>query len=186
MLTRRTVDPVPSRYSRNRTAPATNSLQKRYGYDVLLDAGTPEELARYFRYSNIATPAEYGLEPDAKDPTVVAVAETNNRLIVTHDTRMDRYVHQHQKGKKLHRCLRGLVLLPSGLDKQIPRLRSVAFREKPLIVEGVEVFWYDVWNYNLFVNLRPVQWPVVWPLCECGKEAFQKHFRQLIERASSR
>jgi hypothetical protein len=175
---------VPNRYSPRARPIVTESLRKRYGYRVLLDAGTPESLSRYFRYADVAIPADYELAPRAKDTAVVAVAQTNSRLIATHDTRMDEYVHRLQGGKKLHNCLNGLVLLPSGLEKQRTRLESIARRVRPLYFLGIQISWHEVWNYNLFVDLRTPQWPDVEPLCSCGVEKFEKHFRWLLRRAA--
>lgn len=175
---------MPNRYSPRVRPVATDSLRKRYGYRVLLDAGTPESLSRYFHYADVAIPADYDLKPRARDTAVVAVAQTNSRLIATHDTRMDEYVHQLQGGKKLHKCLNGLALLPSGLEKQKTRLESVARGVHPLRVRGIQISWYEVWNYNLFVNLRTPQWPLVEPLCSCGVEKFEKHYGGLITRAA--
>lgn len=110
---------------------------------------------------------------------MVAVAQTNYKLIVTHDKRMDDYIKNHQRGKKLHRCLNGLVLLPSGYGKQEERLKSIARREAPLMLQDVEIFWYDVWQYNLFADLRDVHWPIVTTLCRCGVEQMAKDFKRL-------
>lgn len=140
---------MPNRFARRKVVPESASLRKRWGYDVLLDAGTPPELGKFFRYADVAAPGDYDLKPRAKDPTVVAVAQTNARMIVTHDRRMDDYVQAMQAGKKLHRCLNGLVLLPSGLHLQTERLEAVAKGARPLWFRRVRIYWYEVWNYNL-------------------------------------
>lgn len=168
---------MPARFSPRKKAPKSDSLRRRLGYNVLPDAGTPESIAKYFRYSDVTCPGDYELEPKAKDPTIVAVAQTNSRLIVTHDRKMHEYVRELQGGKKLHKCLNGSVLLPSGLQEQAQRLNAVSVGERPLSYMGIHIFWYEVWNYNLFVSLRASQWPSLESLCQCGSEAFVKHFR---------
>ena len=154
-------------------------MRKRRRYRAILDAGTSEKLAVFFRYGSTVTTLHEGLREDAPDSTVVAVAETNRQLLVTHDPRMDAYVRRHQANKKLHRCLSGLVLLPSGIVKQQARLDAVKKGTGKLLYRGVEVYWYDVAVYNLYVNLRSDAWPKVTKLCECGDETFVKHFRKL-------
>jgi len=169
---------MPSRFAPRRKLRASDALRKRLGYDILFDAGTPEQLLRFFQYAGGAIPSAFGLSERAKDEAIVSVAQTNSRMIVTHDKRMDDYVRAHQAGRKLHRCLNGLVLLPSGYAKQQSRLQAVARRERVLEYETIEIFWFDAWAYNFFVDIRDASWPIVTPLCACGLEQFRRDLRK--------
>ena len=175
---------VPSRFASKKKPLISNAYKERLGYDVLLDAGTPHELAEYFRYAAVFVPGDFKLRPNTKDPVIVARAEIDMLLLVTHDSAMDEYVHKHQAGKKMHKCLSGLVLLPSGVTKQKARLHAVVNGERKLKYKDVDLFWYDVWQYNFFVDLDCNSWPAMKPLCKCGDEAFEKHLgagRMLIK-----
>ena len=127
---------MPNRFAAKKKPLVSNAYKQRLGYDVLLDAGTPHELSEYFRYAAVFVPGDFKLQPNAKDPVIVARAETDMLLLVTHDSEMDEYVHRHQAGKKMHKCLSGLVRLPSGITKQRARLRVVVKGEKKLNYGG--------------------------------------------------
>lgn len=58
---------MPSRFAPKRKPKVTDALKSRLGYDVVFDAGTPLELAKWFRYGNCCTTTELGLELKAKD-----------------------------------------------------------------------------------------------------------------------
>ena len=108
-----------SRFARTPKSKVSDSFRRRLGYDVLFDAGTPDELATLFPYAAPASLADVGLRVNTKDETIVAVAHTNFKLIVTHDKRMDDYVRRHQRHKPLHRCLNGLDYRPVSISRSV-------------------------------------------------------------------
>lgn len=122
---------------------------------MLLDAGTSTKLGPFFRYAGISVPQDFDLKPEARDTTIVAVAQTNSRMIVTHDRRMDDEVLQHQARRKLHRCLNGLVFLPNLFRDQVARLSLIQKGKVKLVFRDWIVYWFEVWNYNLYVDLAP-------------------------------
>ena len=168
---------MPSRFASTKKPRVSNAYQRRFGYDLLLDAGTPHELAEFFPYGGCFVPANFGLRPNARDEKLVARAETDKLMLVSHDADMEQSVRTHQAGKKLHKCLSGLVRLPSGIEKQTARLSDVRSAKAKLIYEGVQLFWHDIWLYNLYVDLGTRDWPVVSELCECGAEQFARDLR---------
>lgn len=147
----------------------------RVDYKFLLDWGVSPDLARFFKPADVKATTYFGLTDDAKDNAVVAVAEYNDRTLITHDKKLDRYVVEHQGQKELHKCLKGLILLPNDTEKETAVLRDIIGKRRALTYKGKTITWDDVWRYNLYAPLTRPGDPPISALCVCGEKAFDKH-----------
>ena len=146
---------------------------KKPEYKYLFDWGVSRALRRFFPLADVKSTEGFGLMQKAKDDVVVAVAEYNDRTIVTHDKKLDRFVTEHQKRKELHKCLHGLILLPNRTEEAT--LRDIIGKRRSLHFKGRDIGWDEVWRYNLYVPLTRPGDPPISALCRCGEKAFDKH-----------
>jgi len=106
--------------------------------------------------SRVLTLAKVGLHASASDDTIIDVACTKRCIIVTangqdfHPAAL-KYISQSSR-RRQGRChdLRGLVVLPTGLETQRRLLREAPQRMR---YGGRCVTWGDVWARSYYVRL---------------------------------
>jgi len=99
------------------------------------------------------TIAEIGLADDASDAEIVRTAWDGEYVIVTangDDFKREILKFQRQTKRKEYHELRGLIVLPSGYEKQRRLLHEV---EQRLRFGNARLTWFDVSYHNVIVRI---------------------------------
>jgi len=138
-------------------------------YRFLFDRDV-EAAASVFPQSRVLTLARVALPPTATDEEIIDAACTRSCIIVTANGKDFRpaavkYIRQSSvRGQGRCHDLRGLVVLPIGLEAQRRLLREGPQRMR---YGGEPVTWADVWGRSFYVKFAREGPAVVNPLPRC-------------------